>query len=371
MRKIYLDNASTTCPLKEVIFCINAAMIDYFGNASSLHEIGIKSERILRCARKKIMKFIGANEGDLYFTSGGTESNNMAIFGSLKKNHGKIITSAIEHASVLNPIRQLGAKGFEIDIIYPDSFGNIQYGELESRINENTLLVSIMLINNEIGTINKIKEFSNIISKKSNAVFHVDAVQAFGKIPISVQNMGIDLMTMSAHKIHGPKGIGALYVSKKIKIKPMFFGGSQEKEIRPGTEAVPLVAGFLKAIELCDINKNYEKIEKINDYCRECLKKIKGVKINSPADASPFILNFSIPGIKSEIILNFLSERGIFISSASACSGNDRSHVLTAMNLDITQVDSALRVSFSRFNSRQDIDTLIANIKKALNDLIF
>ncbi|MDR1364558.1 MAG: cysteine desulfurase [Oscillospiraceae bacterium] len=366
----YLDNSATTRPLNEVITRVSETMGNFFGNSSSRHAIGLESAKILRNARENISNFLCIQEGDLYFTSGGTESNNIAIYSISNLKRGRIITTAIEHISVLKSIKKLKEKGFEIVILSPNENGMISCENLIDNLSLDTVLVSIMMVNNEIGAINPVKKFSKLIQKKSpNAIFHIDAVQAFGKIDINVSEIGVDLLSFSAHKIHGPKGIGGLYASKKSKIKPIIFGGNQENGIRPGTEAIPLVAGFEEAVLRCNINQTYKEIEKINIYCCSELNKIKEIIINSPSDALPFIINFSIFGIKSEIMLNFLSERGIFISSASACSGRYKSHVLDAMKLNENQIESAIRVSFSKFNSKNDIDNLIQNIKACLISL--
>ncbi|MCL2311835.1 MAG: aminotransferase class V-fold PLP-dependent enzyme [Firmicutes bacterium] len=212
-----------------------------------------------------------------------------------------------------------------------------------------------------------IKEFSNIIGRKCpDAVFHVDAVQSFGKLPISVNELGIDLLSASSHKIHGPRGLGILYVSERTKINPIFLGGGQQKKIRPGTEPVCLIAGFEKAIELCDIKNRLKKIERLNSYCRKKLNEIVGVNINSSKNASPYIINISVFGIKSEVLINFLSERGIYVSGSSACSKNKQSHVLKAMSLPKGFIESAIRISFSKFNTLDDIDVLVDNLKEAL-----
>jgi cysteine desulfurase len=364
----YLDNSATTFPLDAVIRRVSETMKNVFGNASSRHSLGLEASKILLHAKNEILGFLGASEGKLCFTSNGTEANNIAIFSVSSKRRGKIITCAAEHDSVLNSVNAIKNKGFEIEVLKPDIYGKILPEQIENSVDENTVLVSTMFVNNETGAINQIEEFSKIIRKKSpGAVFHVDAVQALGKIPISADKIGADFLSLSAHKIHGPKGIGALYISKKAKIKPVMFGGGQEYGIRPGTEAVALAAGFEEAVLNCDIKKNYEKIKEINRYCKSELKKIKEIIINSHEDALPFIINFSLMGIKSEVTVNFLSEKNIFVSGASACSGNKHSHVLTAMRLNPKRIESAVRLSFSRFNSKKDIDLLIKNLKSAVN----
>lgn len=354
-------------------------MEKFYGNASSFHKLGIVSEKIIRDTKNYILEFLGNIDGKFYFTSGGTESNNLAIFGTnniKNKNLKIILSSAIEHASVYNSIKYFENSGKKIKYLIPDSNFNFENldEKLENLISEDTDFISIMHVNNETGMILPIEKISEIKNKKCpNAVFHVDAVQSFGKIFIDVKKLGIDLLSISAHKIHGPKGIGGLYASKKINLHPIFFGGKQQDKIRSGTEPVELISGFKTAVKHASINiqKNYEYIKKINNYAREKFSEIKEIIINSPVNASPYILNISVSGIKSEILVNFLSENNIFVSSSSACTGNSKSHVLLAANLPENRIESAIRISFSVFNSESDVDKLCEVIEKAKKNLIF
>jgi cysteine desulfurase len=349
-------------------------MQEFYGNASSFHKLGIVSEKIIRETKNYILDFLNDSDGSFYFTSGGTESNNLAVFGANNiKNLKIILSSAIEHASAYNSIKYLENSGVKTKYLIPDSNFEISEPELENLISSDTDFISIMHVNNEAGMILPIEKISEIKNKKCpNAIFHVDAVQSFGKFFIDVKKLGIDLLSISAHKIHGPKGIGGLYASKKINLHPILFGGKQQNKIRPGTEPVELISGFKTAVKYASLNiqKNYEYIKKINNYAREKFSEVNGIIINSPVDASPYILNISVLGLKSEVLVNFLSENNIFVSSSSACTGNAKSHVLTAVNLPENRIESAIRMSFSIFNSVRDVDKLCDFVKKAQKNLI-
>ena len=372
LERIFLDNASTTKPLKNVISAVGKAMEEFYGNASSLHKLGIKSEKIIRETRSYILRFLDNPGGNFYFTSGGTESNNLVIFGSTNiKNLKVIVSSAIEHASVYNCVKHLENSGVKVKYLIPDGNFEISNEKIENLISSDTDFISVMHVNNETGIVLPIEKIAEVRNKKCpNAIFHVDAVQSFGKFFMDIKRLGIDLLSVSAHKVHGPKGIGGLYVSKRINLHPIFFGGKQQNKIRPGTEPVALISGFKAALELLDIRKNYEYVRRLNSYARKRFFRMHDIVINSPFDSSPYILNISVLGIKSEVLVNFLSENDIFVSSSSACTGNAKSHVLTALNLPEERIDSAIRISFSIFNSEFDIDNLCEAIEKARETLI-
>lgn len=356
---IYLDNSATTKPCQEAIDAINFTLNQNWGNPSSLHKLGIESEKMLDDTRLSIAKEIGCEYNEIFFTSGGTEANNMAIFGSVYANRRKgnrIVTTETEHHSVLECFEKLEKEGFEVVKIKPDVYGHITKESIINAINSNTIFVSIMLINNEVGAINPIKEAKNaIIAANSSAILHTDAVQAFGKMKFKVKDIGADLITISAHKIGGPKGVGALYKSANCRILPHTIGGGQEKNLRSGTEATPLIAGFGAAVKTIDHSIN-EHIKNLNNYLREKLSCIDGVIINSHCDASPYILNISVLGYRSETLLHFMEARDIYVSSGSACAKGKGSHVLGSMGLDRKRIDGALRISFSKNNTREDID---------------
>ncbi len=373
MQEIYLDNAATTKPCKEAVEKIIDTLNLKYGNPSSLHKKGLEAEKEVEFARAKIAKMLNADSKEIYFTSGGTEANNIALFGAVKaqKRRGKkIITTAIEHPSVYNSVMQLEKQGFEVDFLEPNSTGEISVEQIRRIVDANTILVSVMMVNNEVGSVLPVEKIKDIIKEKnSTALLHIDAVQAFGKLPINVEQFGADLLTISAHKIHGPKGVGALYKRSGVRIEPMTFGGEQQKRLRPGTEPVPLILGFGAAVQQIDPKNDNEKIKGLNRYLRNELLNLKGVSINSPESAAAHIINFSTNKIKSETMLNFLSTKGIYVSSGSACAKGKRSRVLSSMQLPLKRIDTALRISFSRENTQQDINELLAALKEGFAKL--
>ena len=373
MKEIYLDNSATTRVCDLAVLESVKMMKEHYGNPSSNHQKGLQAENVLDDSRKVISDVLHCRTDELFFTSGGTESNNIAILGTaLSRKHmgNRIVTSYIEHSSVLGAMEQLEKKGFEVIYLKPDRYGMISQAQLINAINKKTILVSLMFVNNEIGTLFPINDIKKIIkSKNSPAAFHSDAVQAFGKIPINVKRLGIDLLSISAHKIHGPKGVGALYISKGLKVNPIFFGGGQEAGISPGTEPMPAIAGFKGAVmELKNYNVN--KIVQLNSYCRRLFSKNNQIVINSPPNAIPNIINISVKRIKSETMTNFLSSKGIYVSNGSACSKGKRSHVLKAIGLPDELIDSSIRVSFSRYNTIEDVEYFIKCLNEGISQLI-
>lgn len=370
-RLIYLDNSATTAPCNMAIEEAKSVMEQYFGNPSSLYEFGFFAEEKVSNARKTIAQKLSCREDEIFFTSCGSESNNTAIFGSAKllRRKGKhIITTKIEHPSVLEPISELEKEGYEITRLTPDINGNISVADLENATREDTILISMMMVNNEVGSLLPVDKIHSICNKKQvSPLIHIDAVQAFGKISINPATIGADLISISAHKVHGIKGAGALYVKKGIKLPPLILGGGQEKGLRSGTEAVPAIAAFGAAVkQLPDTAKASEKIKELKDYCIVGLKKFENVVINSPEESSPFILNFSFLGYRSETILHFLESSGICVSSGSACSKGKGSYVLREMGLDTKRVDSAIRLSFSYNTQIEEIDIFLKALEGAL-----
>lgn len=369
MGEIYLDNSATTIVDKRVAQYIMDTMLECYGNPSSLYDKGLQSQLKFISAKKQIASMLGTTEDLIYMTSGGTEADNLAIFGavSAKKRRGnKIITTAFEHSAVLAPFEELKKQGFEAVLISPDENGNISVESIVDEIDEKTIFLSVMLVNNEVGSIMPIADIVKAVRKKNkDIIIHCDAVQAFGKIPINVKALDVDLMSISGHKIHCPKGIGALYIKKGVRINPIIFGGSQQNKIRPGTESLPLTCGFGYGAELLSphITENLSHANELNAYLRGRVHEIDGAIINSPSNALPYILNISVMGIRSETMLHFLEARGIYVSSASACTKGAKSHVLAAMKLSDKRIDSALRISFSRYNTKDNIDELIAALK--------
>ena len=369
----YLDNSATTRVCPEAIDCMLDCVKNNWGNPSSLHERGMCAEDLLERARKSIAGVLKSEMSEIVFTSGGTQSNNIAVFGAaeaLKRKGNKIITSSVEHPSVMKAVDRLEKEGCEVVRLSVDKFGRVDLDELQRELDEKTVLVSVMAVNNELGTIEPIKEISTLIKNSGcPALFHVDAVQAFGKIPLSVRALGVDLMSISSHKIHGPKGAGALYVKKGVRLVSPVVGGGQEKDIRPGTEPMPAIAGFYGAVGALETEKSLEKITALRNKTVEKLRKLDGVVLNSPEDALPYIINLSLPGLPSEAVLNLLSNREIYVSSGSACAKGHKSPVLTAAGLPNDLINSSLRISFSRFTEEKETEMLLDGIKQALSTL--
>lgn len=377
--KAYLDNAATTLPFPSVLEIMHKTLSEDFGNPSSKHKLGIDAERYIRNARNIIASNMKVLEKEIIFTSGGTESNNQALIGTAFSNIRKgkhIISTKIEHASVHNPLIFLEEQGFEVTYLNVDKNGLINLDELEEAIRKDTILVSIMYVNNEIGSVQNINKISKIIkSKNKDTIFHVDAIQAYGKYKIYPKKLGIDLMSVSGHKIHGPKGIGFLYIKDKVKIKPFIYGGGQQNGMRSGTENVPGIAGMAKAVE--EIYKNHEdkinNMYKLKEYFINELLKINGVYINgingvSIKDTSPSIISVSVEGIRSEVLLNSLSENNIYVSSGSACSSNhpSLSGTLKAINLKDNLLDSTIRFSLCVNSNKEEIDYTISVLKELI-----
>lgn len=363
----YLDNSATTAPCAEAVEAVGKALTECWGNPSSLHRAGNKAKELLDLSRESIAARLSCSPEEIYFTSGGTESNNLAVIGAayqMKRFGKRIVSTSIEHPSIDETLSKLEEEGFEVIRLGVGEDGKISERELFSAVNQNTILITMMLVNNEIGSIMPVASAKKAAAAAhSPAHIHCDAVQAFGKMPIKPAALGVDLMTVSSHKIHGPKGVGALYIRKGVKIKPRTFGGSQELKLRPGTEAMPAIAGFGAAARaLPDPRRELEHVTMLRDYMLSRFSEIGGIAVNSPKDALPFVTNISVLGVKSEPMLNFLSERGIFVSSGSACSKGKKSHVLTRMNLDAARLEGPLRISFSRFTTLDEIDALVNGI---------
>lgn len=360
-------------PCEKSIEYMNNAVRENWGNPSSLHVLGMNAEIAMGDARECVAKFIGCAPREIVFTSCGTEANNMALASVLqRKNRGnRIITTSIEHPSVLRCAERLADMGFEVVFLKPQSNGVIDLKDLETALNDKTLLVSMMLVNNETGAIQPVKQAAEMTHRiAKNAFFHCDAVQAFGKMPINVRTLGVDMLTASGHKIHAPKGIGFLYCSQKTHVAPFILGGGQENGMRSGTESVPLICALQGAIESLPNIESQLKIQKeLYEYTESLLTQSGIATINSNKDGLPYVMNVSINGYRSETLLHYLERKNIFVSSGSACAKGNVSYVLKEMGKDNKSIDSALRISFSRFNTKQDVQTLVDELINATKTL--
>ena len=371
MEEIYLDNSATTRVCEKSAEKVLELMTQCYGNPSSLHKKGLEAQREVAHARQAVAVSLGAQPREIIFTSGGTEANNLAVLGGAaagRRRGKRIVTTAIEHPSVLEPMRQLEKEGFEVVFLTPDADGRVPEEAVLKAVTSDTILISVMAVNNELGSIQPIEVLKKAVKRAgAPALVHVDGVQAYGKLPLRPEKLGLDLLTVSGHKIHGPKGVGALYVSKNARILPRTFGGGQERELRPGTEAAPLIAGLGAAVEeLPDWRQAYSRMEKLRDYTLQKLSGLEGVEVNSPVEGLPYLLNFSALGIRSETMLHFLAQRGIYVSSGSACAKGKQSHVLKAAGLPDSRISSAIRVSFSRENTERDADALAEGVREGL-----
>lgn len=371
--QVYFDNSSTTAVCKAAADKAYEMMISCYGNPSSLHSFGLEAEREVESARSTIAKSLGASDREIFFTSGGTEANNLAVLGAAQSRRrlgNRVVTSAIEHSSVLESCKELERRGVEVVYLNPDENGKVKIEDLESAIDEKTILVSLMAVNNETGAVQPYDKVGRVIKrKKAPAVFHCDCVQAYGKLRLNPERAGIDLLSVSAHKLHGPKGVGALYIKRGVRVSPQHFGGEQQGKIRPGTESVPLIAAFAAAVKETDYSAA-DEVAKIRDYIKSQLSQLERVYVNSPDDALAYILNFSVEGIRSETMLHCLAEREIYVSSGSACAKGKPSHVLTAMGLSKARADSAIRASFSKYSTLEQAQYFCEAISQATKELV-
>lgn len=366
--EVYLDNSATTRTFPEVAELMSKIMCEDYGNPSSMHNKGVQAERYVRYGRETLAKILKVNEKEIYFTSGGTESDNLALIGCAMANYraGKhLITTKIEHPAILQTMHYLEDQGFEVTYLSVNDKGQISLQELQNAMRKDTILVSIMHTNNEIGAVEPIAEAGRLIkSTNPSTLFHVDAVQGFGKYRIYPKRMGIDLLSVSGHKIHGPKGVGFLYIGEKVKIHNIIYGGGQQKNLRSGTENVPGIAGMAKAAEMLynHLEEDVERLYSLKDYFCEGLRKIPDIRINNPEgmEGAPHIVSLSVAGVRSEVLLHALEDKGIYVSAGSACSSNKPhtagSATMKAIKLPEEFLDSTLRFSMSVYTTREELD---------------
>lgn len=369
--EIYFDNSATTAPYGEVSAAVFDTMSNNYGNPSSLHKLGIEAERAVKTAKERVASALKASPAEILFTSGGTESDNIAIMGAAAASRGKhIITTPLEHPAVMNTLSEMENRGYKIDYAPVDSKGRVILEEYRRLIRPDTFLVTAMIVNNEIGTVEPVAEMCKIMKRANpRALFHTDAVQGFGKIPVTADGTGADMISLSSHKIHGPKGMGALYIRRGISIKPIMFGGGQQGGMRSGTENVPGIVGFGLAAKMAttDLSSKAERMTVLRKRLEKGIVNVlDNVRVNTPENAAPHILNISFGGVKSEVLLHSLEMQNIFVSSGSACSSHKKepSYVLTEIGVPRKMIDGSIRFSLSEFSTEEQVDAVIDAVSK-------
>ena len=368
--EVYLDNSATTKPCPEAVEAMVKAMTENWANPSALYNFGIDTAHQLRDARHKVAAALGAEPDRVFFTSGGTEADNWAVFGTIKrlgKRGRHIVTTAIEHHAILNCMKDLEAQGYEVTYLQPDSQGRITVEALKAALRKDTILVSVMMVNNETGAVMPIAQMAKLTHKLCpDAYFHTDAVQGFLKVPFAAKTLGADLISVSSHKVHGPKGAGALYISPRLKsFPPLILGGGQENGYRSGTEGTPAIFGFAAACAAVSatFKEDFQREKALISGLAEKLSKLNGVTVNGAHEA-PHILSIAIPGVPTQNSINILQDAGICVSAGSACAKGHRSHVMTAMNLAPEVIDSSFRVSICRDTTEAELNTLVEVIER-------
>ncbi len=373
--EIYFDNSATTRVSPEAARRALELMTEEYGNPSSLHRRGFLAEQALAQARGEIARILGAEPEEVAFTSCGSEGNNLAVIGgamAARRRGNKVVTTAVEHESVLAPVRHLSENGFEAVYLPPRAGGAVDPEEAAAAVDEKTVLLSVMHVNSETGAVNDLRAIARAARRNNpRLLIHADCVQSFGKLPVSPKSWGVDFVTLSGHKIHAPKGIGAIYAAKGSRLLPLCYGSGQERGFHPGTENTPGACAFgLAARQMWEAREeNMARFRQLRERLTEKLREMPGVCINSPPDGAPYIVNLSLPGIPSEVMIHYLERREIYVSGGSACAKGARSHVLTAMGLSVDRVDGALRVSFCRENTPEEVDEFCRWLALGLEEL--
>ncbi|MFO7263568.1 MAG: cysteine desulfurase [Bacillaceae bacterium G1] len=373
---IYLDNSATTMPYPEVVQTVQDVMTRHFANPSSLHDLGEKAHRLLSEARLQAARILQVDAEEIVFTSSATESNNLAVKGAAFQyaRRGKhIITTSVEHPSVEQPMAQLESAGFEVTRLSVDAHGHINLKELEQALRDDTILVSLIWVNNETGSVQPLAQVGQLLKRYRRVLFHVDAVQGFGKLPLDIKAWGIDLLSLSAHKFHGPRGAGLLYVRKGVMLTPLLAGGGQEGGVRSGTENLPAIVGMVQAMGKVEQQRHQQsaRLRSLRERLQKGIEQIPEATVNSPPDGAPHILNVSFAGIKPEVLIHALEQKGVYVSTLSACSArrHQLSRVLLAMGLGEERASTSIRMSLSYANTEEEIEAAVRILQDTVGQL--
>ena len=372
--EIYLDNAATTKPCPAAVAAVMEALTENWGNPSAVHQLGLQAEKAVKQARQQVAAVLGCSPDQLFFTSGGTEGDNFAVFSVAQRYHKRgrhIITTAVEHHAVLRPIQALEAQGFEVTYLKPEADGTVSPAALLSALRKDTILVSIMMVNNETGAVNDIARLAKLTHQKSTAVFHTDAVQGFCKIPFRASALGADIISVSSHKIQGPKGCGAVYVDKKLHLPPVMYGGGQEKNMRSGTENVPMILGFGAACQAAaeGLPEKLRAMEQRKQQCLQLLEEKVPQAVILGSHQAPHVISLAVPGVRSQGLIGCLQEKGVYVSAGSACSRGHRSHVMEAMGFAPELIDGSIRVSTCFDTTPEEIEGFVSALAEAVHAL--
>lgn len=372
--EIYLDNAATTKPCPAAVAAVMEALTENWGNPSAVHQLGLQAEKAVKQARQQVAAVLGCSPDQLFFTSGGTEGDNFAVFSVAQRYHKRgrhIVTTAVEHHAVLRPIQALEAQGFEVTYLKPEADGTISPAALLGALRKDTILVSIMMVNNETGAVNDIARLAKLTHQKSTAVFHTDAVQGFCKVPFRASTLGADIVSVSSHKIQGPKGCGAVYVDKKLHLPPVMYGGGQEKNMRSGTENVPMILGFGAACQAAaeGLPEKLRTMERRKQQCLQLLEERVPQAVILGSHQAPHVISLAVPGVRSQGLIGCLQEKGVYVSAGSACSRGHRSHVMEAMGFAPELIDGSIRVSTCFDTTPEEIEGFVSALAEAVHAL--